>query len=120
LYDSETETETETEMSENPVTDSQMDEEWARFPRSKRGRLYMAIMNNPSNTVFRDGPDDTHVGRWFATAMGDYTAPISSLNITEIIDILFHNLPANKESMKPMFRNMVHRHMVLLNTVAPV
>jgi len=80
----------------------------------------MRVMEDPQNTVFRDGPDDTHVGRWFAIAMGDYKAPISSLKLSEVLDILFMNIRNNSNENKTILRNILHHHMALLNTVAPV
>ncbi len=60
---------------------------YAALPRNLRWRLYQAVMADPQ-MPFRDGPDDTHVGRYFIIATGDYPAPAAQQALDQIIEQL--------------------------------
>ncbi len=57
---------------------------YANFPRNRRAALHARIIGDP-NSPFRDGPDDSPIGRWFAFAIGDVPAPVAELPLNEII-----------------------------------
>jgi hypothetical protein len=55
------------------------------LPRSKRNILYNSIINHP-DFPFHDDPDDSHLGRWFVIATGDYEAPASQASLDVIMN----------------------------------
>ena len=60
---------------------------YANFPRNHRGALYSRIIRD-DNSPFRDGPDNSHAGRFFAIAISDLAAPVAQAPLDEIIRAL--------------------------------
>ena len=63
---------------------------YALLPRDRRSDLYNAVMANPM-FPFHDGPDDSHTGRYFLIATGNYRAPVANDPLNIIINGLALN-----------------------------
>ena len=64
---------------------------YANFPRSKRHKLYSALMVHP-DFPFHDDPDESYTGRWFVIATGNYTAPASQDGLDIVVDFLCESM----------------------------
>jgi hypothetical protein len=86
---------------------------YTMLPRNLRSRLYNQMMADES-CPFRDGPDDSPEGRWFAVATGDYTAPAAHLQLDEIVK----QLPLSDVQKEQMFTTYIkHLKPLIMNYV---
>jgi len=58
---------------------------YQQFPRSFRASLHKLLIKDPESP-FRDGPDDSHIGRGFAIALSEYTAPITNATLPQLLN----------------------------------
>ncbi len=87
---------------------------YTMLPRNLRSRLYIKMMMDETSP-FRDEPDDSPAGRWFAIATGDYTAPAAHLQLDEIVN----QLPLSDVQKEQMFNTYIkHLKPLILNYVA--
>lgn len=75
---------------------------YENLPRSKRNKLYTAVMNNPE-FPFRDDPDDSYAGRWFIIATGDYEAPASRDKLDKIVNLICKEMKYNSQEKNKMY-----------------
>jgi hypothetical protein len=84
---------------------------YAMLNRNLRSKLYDLMMADETSP-FRDGPDDSPKGRWFAIATGDYTAPAAHLQLDEIVN----QLPLSDVQKEQMFNTYIkHLKPLILN-----
>lgn len=87
---------------------------YAMLPRNLRLRLYDLMMADET-CPFRDGPDDSPAGRWFAIATGDYKAPAAHLQLDEIVN----QLPLSDVQKEQMFKTYIkHLKPLIMNYIA--
>ena len=65
--------------------ESQATRLYAQFPRPFRASLHKLLIEDPESP-FRDGPDDSHIGRGFAIALSEYTAPITNSTFPQLLN----------------------------------
>jgi hypothetical protein len=79
---------------------------YAALDRGRRAALYARVMANAA-FPFHDGPDDSHAGRWFIIATGNYTAPAAQVGLDSIVDQLFPD-PARRAIAYRVYRDELH------------